>query len=107
MFAVIATGGKQHRVAPGDVVSVERLSDDKTFEFTDVLCVKDKRDLHIGAPKVKDAVVKAELVAQARHQKVLIFKKKRRNNYRRLNGHRQRKTIVRITDILVGGKSIH
>lgn len=107
MFAVIATGGKQYRVAPGDVVPVERLAGDEAFDFTEVLCVKDKKELHVGAPKVKDAVVKAELVAQTRDKKVLIFKKKRRNNYRRLNGHRQHKTLVRVTDILVGGKSIH
>ena len=107
MFAVIATGGKQYRVAPGDVVSVERLACEKSYDFTDVLCVKDKSKLHIGAPKVKAATVKAEVVAQARDKKVLIFKKKRRNNYRRLNGHRQSKTLVRVTDILIDGKSIH
>jgi large subunit ribosomal protein L21 len=93
MFAVLRTGGKQYKVASGDVIEVEKLegnAGDK-LELTDVLMAGDK----IGA-KVK---VLAEIVKQFRDDKVIIFKKRRRHNYRRKKGHRQYLTQIKITDI--------
>ncbi len=97
MFAVIRTGGKQYTVAPEDVILVEKLAGkagDKVV-IDEVLAVGDK----IGAPLLKGASVKAEIVEQERADKVLIFKKKRRHNYRRKNGHRQHLTALKITEV--------
>lgn len=104
MYAVIRTGGKQYRVEPGQVLDVEKLpgkaGDKVTLE--DVLLVQDgKKAPKIGAPLVKDAKVTAEIIEQKRDSKVLVFKKKRRHNYRRTQGHRQYLTSVRIGDISV------
>lgn len=98
MFAVIKTGGKQYKVTAGDVVKVEKLAASEGAEviFDQVLALDEK----IGKPFVKGASVKATVLKQARDAKVIIFKKKRRQNYRRKNGHRQNITIVKITDIL-------
>lgn len=100
MFAVIQTGGKQYKVASGDVIRVEKLAGEAGAEVVldQVLMVGDK----IGAPVVAGASVKATVVAQARGEKVIIFKKRRRQNSRRKNGHRQDLTILRITDISAG-----
>jgi large subunit ribosomal protein L21 len=97
MFAVVRTGGKQYRVAEGDLIRVERLEGEKggTITLGEVLMAGDK----IGAPLVSGASVAAEIVAQARGPKIIVFKKKRRQNYRRKNGHRQDLTILRITGI--------
>ena len=97
MFAVVRTGGKQYRVAAGDLIRVERLEGEKggTVTLGDVLMAGDK----IGSPLVSGASVAAEIVAQARGPKILVFKKKRRQNYRRHAGHRQDLTILRITGI--------
>jgi large subunit ribosomal protein L21 len=96
-FAVIQTGGKQYKVAKDDVIKVERLAGDAGSEIVldQVLLVGDK----IGAPIVAGASVTATVVAQARGPKIIIFKKRRRQNSRRKNGHRQDLTILRITDI--------
>jgi len=97
MFAVIKTGGKQYKVASNDVLSVEKLEGavgDKV-EFGDVLMAGGK----IGAPLVAGAKVLAEIVKQFRDDKVVIFKKRRRHNYRRKKGHRQYLTEVKITEI--------
>ena len=97
MFAVIRTGGKQYKVASGDVISVEKLdgkAGDK-LEIGEVLMAGSK----IGAPLLKGAKVLAEIVKQFRDEKVLIFKKRRRHNYRRKNGHRQHLTAIKITEI--------
>lgn len=97
MFAVIRTGGKQYKVAQGDIIEVEKMdgeSGDKV-SLDEVLFVDGK----VGAPLVKGAVVAAELVKQKRAEKVVIFKKKRRQNYRRKKGHRQHLTVLKITDI--------
>lgn len=106
MFAILKTGGKQYRVAENDVIVVERLGgeagDSVTFE--DVLMVGDGDKLETGAPLVSGATVAGELLEQARGDKILIFKKKRRKNHRRLRGHRQDLSVVRITEILTGGK---
>lgn len=97
MFAVIQTGGKQYKVAKDDLIRVERLPGEAGSEIVldQVLLVGDK----IGAPTVSGASVTATVVAQARGPKIIIFKKRRRQNSRRKNGHRQDLTILRITDI--------
>lgn len=104
MFAVIRTGGKQYRVAPDDVIEVERLAGESGAEitFTDVLAVGDENGLTLGKPGVAGASVTAELVEQTRGPKIIVFKKRRRQNSRRKNGHRQDLTRVRITGITAG-----
>ncbi|HYC05197.1 MAG TPA: 50S ribosomal protein L21 [Azospirillaceae bacterium] len=101
MFAVIRTGGKQYKVAAGDVIKVEKLAGEAGASLTldDVLMVSDAGNTTIGTPVVAGASVTATVVAQGRGEKVIVFKKKRRQNYRRKNGHRQDLTILRITDI--------
>jgi large subunit ribosomal protein L21 len=97
MFAVVRSGGKQYKVASGDVISVEKLegnAGDKV-ELGEVLMAGNK----IGAPLVAGAKVLAEIVKQFRDEKVVIFKKRRRHNYRRKKGHRQYLTEIKITDI--------
>ncbi|CAD7050849.1 50S ribosomal protein L21 [Pseudorhizobium banfieldiae] len=102
MFAVIKTGGKQYRVAANDVVTIEKLDAEtgSTIEFNEVLVVGEGADAKFGAPFVKGATVKAEVVEHNRGKKVLSFKKRRRQNSKRIRGHRQHHTVVRITDIL-------
>ncbi|MBR9971975.1 50S ribosomal protein L21 [Magnetospirillum sulfuroxidans] len=97
MFAVIQTGGKQYKVANGDVIRVEKLAGEAggSVVLDQVLMVGEK----IGAPLVAGATVTAEVVAQARGPKLIVFKKRRRQSSRRKNGHRQDITILRITDI--------
>ena len=94
-FAIFQTGGKQYRVQNGDVIKVEKLNAEGTVEFDQVLMVGDK----IGTPTVAGAKVIATVVEQKRNDKVLVFKKKRRQNYRRTAGHRQFVTVLKITDI--------
>lgn len=100
MHAVIKTGGKQYRVAEGDVLKVETLQAEPgaTVAF-DVLAVGDGADLKVGTPMVEGAKVEAEVVDQIRGDKVIVFKKKRRQNYRRTRGHRQNLTVVKVTGI--------
>lgn len=97
MFAVIRTGGKQYKVTSGDVIAVEKLAGGKgdKVEIGDVLMTDQK----IGTPLLKGAKVVAEIVRQFRDEKVVIFKKRRRHNYRRKKGHRQFLTEIKITDI--------
>jgi large subunit ribosomal protein L21 len=101
MFAVIKTGGKQYKVASGDVLKVEKLPGEAgaAIQFDEVLMVSDGGKSTIGTPLVKGATVAAEVIAQDRLDKIIIFKKKRRQNYRRKNGHRQHVTVLRITGI--------
>lgn len=101
MFAVIKTGGKQYRVAADDVVTIEKLdvAAGEFIEFNEVLIVGEGADAKIGAPFVAGAVVKAEVVEHNRGKKVLSFKKRRRQNSKRIRGHRQHHTVVRITAI--------
>ena len=102
MFAVIKTGGKQYRVAANDVLTIEKLeaSAGDSIEFTEVLVIGEGADAAIGAPFVKGAIVKAEVVEHNRGKKVIAFKKRRRQNSKRSRGHRQHHTVVRITDIV-------
>jgi large subunit ribosomal protein L21 len=107
MYAVIRTGGKQYKVAPQDVLQIEKIEGDAgdAVNFSDVLMVAGEGSPTFGAPLVSGAAVSAEVVEQGRGPKVIIFKKKRRQNYRRKRGHRQELTTVRILEILTGGKA--
>jgi large subunit ribosomal protein L21 len=104
MYAVIKTGGKQYRVAADDVVTVEKVAGDAgaTVEFTEVLMLAGSGEPKFGKPSVAGAKVMAEVVEQGRAGKVLAFKKRRRKNSRRLRGHRQEQTTVRIKEIIGG-----
>jgi large subunit ribosomal protein L21 len=106
MFAVIKTGGKQYRVAQNDVIRVEKLAAEAgdIVELGNVLMVDGGGGLSVGAPYVAGATVAAEVLEQGRGDKIIIFKKKRRQNYRRRNGHRQHETVLRVTEILTDGK---
>jgi len=101
MYAVIRTGGKQYRVAKDDVVFVEKLDAAAGASVTldDVLAVGEGKDIKTGTPRLAGASVTATVLEQKLDDKVLIFKKKRRHNYRRKNGHRQPLTVLRITAI--------
>lgn len=107
MFAVIRTGGKQYRVSPNAVLKVEKLDAEAggTVTFTDVLAVGVDGNLTIGAPLVADASVTATVIAQDRLDKIIIFKKRRRQNSRRRNGHRQHVTVLRIGGISANGQT--
>ena len=104
MYAVIKTGGKQYKVAEGDVVRVEKLALDagQVVAFDEVLMLDDGKAAQVGSPNVAGASVKATVLEQARAEKIIIFKKRRRQNSRRKNGHRQDITVVRVTKILGG-----
>src|SRR4026209_2686250 len=103
MEAVIATGGKQYRVAPGQVIKVERLAKDKgaSVEFTEVLLVNDAGQVTVEPKALASAKVLGQVVAERKENKVLVVKFKRRKNYRRHRGHRQTMTAARITKIEV------
>jgi large subunit ribosomal protein L21 len=107
MFAVIRTGGKQYRVTPNTVLKVEKLDAEAggTITFNDVLAVGVDGNLTIGSPIVADASVTATVIAQDRLDKVIIFKKRRRQNSRRRNGHRQHVTVLRIGGINANGQT--
>ncbi len=106
MFAVIKTGGKQYKVAQNQVLSVEKLDAEPgaTLTFESVLMVGDGDQVTTGAPYVAGAAVTAEVVRARRGPKIIVFKKKRRKNYRRRNGHRQDLTELRIAEILTDGQ---
>jgi ribosomal protein L21 len=101
MFAVVRTGGKQYRIAAGDKIVVEKLAGEAgdTVTLDDVLLAGDGSDIKDS----KGLTVSAEIIAQAKGEKVIVFKKRRRHNYRRRNGHRQQHTILRIVSI--GGEA--
>jgi large subunit ribosomal protein L21 len=107
MFAVIRTGGKQYRVTPNAVLKIEKLDAEPggTVTFTDVLAVGGDGNLTLGAPTVADASVTATVIAQDRLDKVIIFKKRRRQNSRRRNGHRQHVTVLRVAGINANGQT--
>jgi large subunit ribosomal protein L21 len=101
MFAIIKTGGKQYRVQQNTVLRIEKLTQDVNSKvtFDEVLLVSNGGKVTVGTPTVKGAKVEAEIINQMRDRKVIIFKKKRRHNYRRKNGHRQHLTVVKIQSI--------
>jgi len=102
MFAVLKTGGKQYRVAAGQVIKVEKLDGEvgSTIKFDEILMVGDDKGVKVGEPLIAGASVSAEVLEQTRAAKIIVFKKKRRHNYRRKKGHRQNITVLRVTDIL-------
>jgi len=108
MFAVIRTGGKQYRVTPNAVLKVEKLEGEpgSTITFTDVLAVGGAGGLTVGSPLVAGATVTATVIAQDRLDKVIIFKKRRRQNSRRKNGHRQHVTVLRVAGFARDGEAM-
>ena len=100
-YAIIRTGGKQYRVEPGDVIRVESLPGEvgSDIEIPEVLLTSTEGGLAVGAPLLADAKVSARIVAHGKSRKILVYKKKRRKNYRRRRGHRQSVTTVRVTEI--------
>ena len=99
-FAVIQTGGKQYKVKASEILKIERLKDAKEkIEFKDVLAYGDDNNLEVGAPFIKGAKVEAQLVKNGKNKTVLIFKKRRRQNSRRKNGHRQQYSLIKIKKI--------
>ena len=106
MFAVIKTGGKQYRVAAEDVITVATLAGEpgSAVTFDQVLMVTNDGSTQLGAPLVEGVTVAGEVVEHTRGEKVIAFKKRRRQNSRRKRGHRQDYTVVRITDILSAGE---
>ncbi|MBT3989173.1 MAG: 50S ribosomal protein L21 [Rhodospirillaceae bacterium] len=102
MYAVIKTGGKQYRVSPGDVIVVEKLLGDAgaKVKLDQVLMVgEDGKDPEVGAPLISSAAVNCEVMEQSRADKIIVFKKKRRQGYKRKKGHRQEQTVLRVLDI--------
>src|SRR5208283_5325791 len=108
MFAIIKTGGKQYRVAAGDQITVERLVGDvgAQISLTEVLAIGGDSPV-VGRPLVEGAAVNAKIVQQPRGTKVIVFKKKRRKNYRRKRGHRQELTVLKIEEISAGAWPPH
>ncbi len=105
MFAVIKTGGKQYKVQQGDVLQVEKLGleKEKTITFEEVLLIEDGKKTLIGTPFVDKAKVHAVIIENFKDDKIIVFKKKRRKQYRKTRGHRQELSRVRIEDITIGG----
>jgi large subunit ribosomal protein L21 len=108
MFAVFRTGGKQYKVAKNDIIRVETVpgSSGDFVQFNEVLMIGDGSQTTVGKPLVAGASVAATLIDQIKADKVIIFKKKRRHNYRRKRGHRQPLSLLRVVDILTDGKTL-
>ena len=106
MYAVVKTGGKQYRVTKDDTILVEKLDADEgqTVTLSDVMLLGDGDKVTVGTPVVADASVEAQVVSQTRGPKIIIFRRKRRKNHRRTQGHRQDLTLLKITDINTSGK---
>ena len=101
-YAVIKTGGKQYKVKSGEILKIEKLPDskpDSKIEFNEVLAYGDDKTIEIGTPTVTGAKVEANLIKNSKNRTILIFKKRRRQNSRRKNGHRQEHTMIRINKI--------
>ena len=101
-FAVIQTGGKQYKVKAGEIIKVEKLEDSKPetkVEFKEVLAYGDDKTIELGEPTISGSKVEADLLKNSKNRTVLIFKKRRRKNSRRKNGHRQQYTLIRISKI--------
>src|SRR5262245_7000042 len=103
MYAVIRSGGKQYRVAPGQTVRLERVAGDvgAKVELGNVLLVENDGNIQVGSPVISNAKIEATVLEQDRSKKILVFKKKRKKQYRRTHGHRQDYTAVRIDQIIV------
>ncbi len=101
-YAVIQTGGKQYKVSAGEIIKVEKLADsspETKVEFNEILAYGDDKNIELGAPTLDGAKVEAELLKNGKERTVLIFKKRRRKNSRRKNGHRQQYSLIRINKI--------
>ena len=101
-YAIIQTGGKQYKVKSGEILKIEKLPDSKdntTIEFKEILAYGDNKVIEIGSPIVQGAKVEANLIKNSKNRTVLIFKKRRRQNSRRKNGHRQEYSMIRINKI--------
>ncbi len=107
MYAVVETGGRQYRIRPGDTIEVEKLPGEvgDTVTLPKVLMVGEGTEVTIGAPELADVRVEAQIVAQKRGKKLIIFKHKRRKGYRRKQGHRQYVTALKILDIQASSSS--
>ena len=102
MFAIVKTGGKQHRIEVGDEFKVEKLEDNAGSQIllNDVIMMGEGKDVKIGKPFVEGAGVAVEILEHARARKIIVFKRKRRQNYRRTNGHRQHYSLLKVLDIM-------
>ena len=101
-YAVIKTGGKQYKVKSGEILKIEKLPDSKSdtkIEFNDILAYGDNKVIELGSPTIQGAKVEANLIKNSKNRTVLIFKKRRRQNSRRKNGHRQEYSMIRINKI--------
>ena len=101
-YAIIQTGGKQYKVKAGEILKIERLEDSKLetkVEFKEILAYGDDKNIEVGSPTIEGAKVEADLVENGKNRTILIFKKRRRQNSRRKNGHRQQYSLIRINKI--------
>ena len=101
-YAIIQTGGKQYKVKAGEILKIERLVDSKPdtkIEFKEILAYGDDKTIEVGSPVVEGSKVEADLIENSKDRTILIFKKRRRQNSRRKNGHRQEHTMIRINKI--------
>ena len=101
-YAVIQTGGKQYKVKSGEILKVEKLSDSKPdakIEFKEILAYGDNKIIEVGSPTIQGAKVEANIIKNSKNRTVLIFKKRRRQNSRRKNGHRQQFSLIRVNKI--------
>ena len=103
MYAVIKTGGKQHKVSEGDVIAIEKINGDKgdAIVFDQVLMVEKEGDIRVGRPVVEGAKVTGEILAQTKGDKLIVFKTKKRKGFHKKNGHRQQLTSMRIKEISI------
>ena len=102
-FAVIQTGGKQYKVKTGEIIKIEKLENSKPetkVEFKEILAYGDEKNIELGLPTIAGAKVEADLLKNSKNKTVLIFKKRRRKNSRRKNGHRQKFSMIRINKII-------
>jgi len=101
-YAVIKTGGKQYKVKSGEILKIEKLADSKPetkIEFNEILAYGDDKNIEVGTPNIDGAKVEADLIKNSKNRTILIFKKRRRQNSRRKNGHRQQFSLIRINKI--------
>ena len=101
-YAVIKTGGKQYKVKSGEILKIEKLPDSKPetkIEFNEILAYGDDKNIEVGTPNIDGAKVEADLIKNSKNRTILIFKKRRRQNSRRKNGHRQQFSLIRINKI--------
>ncbi|MDC1160067.1 50S ribosomal protein L21 [Candidatus Pelagibacter sp.] len=101
-YAIIQTGGKQYKVKAGEILKIEKLEEsksDKKIEFNEILAYGDDKTIEVGSPTIAGAKVEADLIENGKNRTILIFKKRRRQNSRRKNGHRQQYSLIRISKI--------